>query len=384
MKITQVRAIPLNIPIEFRAGSIRRDTSLSACHVEIETDSGLTGYGFTAITEEEVIGSIINEVAAPALIGKDPLCTEAIWDRLYWLLCPRGQTGYGMHAVAALDIALWDLKGKILQQPIWKLLGGARPRVPLYATFGFGFLDEEALATSAQACLEQGFDHLKMVVGHNGMQRRDEPRLLGDVIREDARRVQVVREAIGSDASLYIDANCSLDAYHAEKLTRKILDYDIGFFEEPISQNNVGAMADLRRRTGIAIAAGQNEGLAFRFRDMLMAGAVDVVQPNVVITGGYTQAMRIAGMADAFGAGVANGGAFPLHNMHFHGGIANGGRVEWHLVAVEMMRQIYTGFPEPEQGWLTLPTGPGLGFEPRHDAIRELAKLPGSRGAGKG
>lgn len=384
MKITQVRAFPLNIPIEFRAGAIRRDTSLSACHVEIETDGGLVGYGFTAITEEEVIGTIVNDIAAPALVGQDPLCTEALWDKLYWLLCPRGQTGYGMHAIAALDVALWDLKGKILQQPVWKLLGGARARVPLYATFGFGFLDEPALAESAKACRELGFDHLKMVVGHNGMQRRDEPRPLGEVIQEDARRVKIVREAAGDDAGLYIDANCSLDAYHAEKLARKVLPYDIGFFEEPISQNNVLAMADLRRRTGIAIAAGQNEGLSFRFRDMLTAGAVDVVQPNVVITGGYTQAMRIAGMADAFGAGVANGGAFPLHNMHFHGGIANGGRVEWHLVAVEMMRQIYTGFPEPENGWLTLPTAPGLGFEPRHDAIARLAKLPSSRGTGKG
>lgn len=384
MKITQVRAIPLNIPVEFRAGNIRRDTSLSACHVEIETDTGLVGYGFTAITEEEIIGTAINDVAAPALIGQDPLCTEALWDKLYWLLCPRGQTGYGMHAIAAIDVALWDLKGKALGQPIWKLLGGARPRVPLYATFGFGFLDEAALAESAKACRELGFDHLKMVVGHNGMQRRDEPRLLGDVIREDARRVKVVREAAGDDAGLYVDANCSLDAYHAEKLARKIVDYDIGFFEEPISQNNVMAMADLRRRTGIAVAAGQNEGLAFRFRDMLVHGAVDVVQPNVVITGGYTQATRIAGMADAFGAGVANGGAFPLHNMHFNAGLANGGRVEWHLVAVEMMRQIYQGFPEPENGWLTLPTTPGLGFEPRHDAIRELAQRPTSRGTGKG
>ncbi len=383
MKITQVRAIPLNIPIEFRAGDIRRETSLSACHIEIETDAGITGYGFTAITEEEVIGTIVNDIAAPAIVGMDALCTEAIWDKLYWLISPRGQTGYGMHAIAAIDIALWDIKGKALQQPIWKLLGGARPKVPLYATFGFGFLDEPALVDSARACLDMGFSHLKMVVGHHGMQRRDEPRLLGDVIKEDARRVKAVREAIGNEGSIYVDANCSLDAYHAEKLARNIVDYDIGFFEEPISQNNVLAMADLRRRTGIAVAAGQNEWLAFRFRDMLVAGAVDVVQPNVVITGGYTQAVRIAGMADAFGVGVANGGAWPLHNMHFNAGLANGGRVEWHLVAVEMMRQIYQGFPEPENGWLTLPTTPGLGFEPKADAIRELAKRPTSRGAGK-
>lgn len=374
MKITQVRAFPFQLPLEFKAGSVRRDTALPGCHVEIETDTGLVGYGFTAITQAAVIHTAIEAVAAPALIGQDPLRTEALWDKLYWLMCPRGQTGYGMHAIAALDVALWDLKGKFFGQPIWKLLGGARPRVPLYATFGFGFLDDEALVESALACQDAGFNHLKMVVGHQGLQRRDEPRLLSDLVQTDATRVRRVREAVGSEAGLYVDANCSLDAFHAEQLARRIVDYDIGFFEEPVSQNNVMAMADLRRRTGIAVAAGQNEGLAFRFRDMLVHGSVDVVQPNVVISGGYTQAMRIAGMAEAFGVAVANGGAFPLHNMHFHAGIAHGGRVEWHLVAMDMMRRVYEGFPEPEHGWLTLPDTPGLGFEPRRDAIREYAR----------
>ncbi len=384
MQISRVTATPLNIPIQFRAGSIARDTNLSACYVEVETRSGLVGHGFTAITEEEVIAPIINEVAGPALLGMDALAHEAAWDRLYWLLCPRGQTGYGMHAVAALDIALWDIKGKALNQPVWKLLGGARSRVPLYATFGFGFLDEEALAESAQACVQAGFQHLKMVVGHSALQRRDEPRPLPDVIRNDAKRVRRVREAIGGDAYLYIDANCSLDPYHAEKLARNISDCDIAFFEEPVTQNDVRAMANLRQRTGIAVAAGQNEGLAFRFRDMLVAQAVDVVQPNVVITGGYTQTLKIAGMAEAFNVGLANGGAFPLHNMHLHAGLANGGRVEWHLVAVEMMRQMYKGFPTPENGWLPLPDAPGLGFEPDRDAIRELARIAPSGGKGKG
>lgn len=106
MQISRVTATPLNIPIQFRAGSIARDTSLSACHVEVETSDGLVGHGFTAITEEEVIASIINQVAGPALRGMDALAHEAAWDRLYWLLCPRGQTGYGMHAIAAIDIAL--------------------------------------------------------------------------------------------------------------------------------------------------------------------------------------------------------------------------------------------------------------------------------------
>lgn len=384
MKIVRVQATPLNVPLDFAAGGIRRSTSLSACYVEIETANGLIGHGFTAITEEEVVANIMNVIAGPALIGLDAMNHEAIWNKLYWLLCPRGQTGYGMHAVAALDIALWDLKGKALNQPIWKLLGGARPRVPVYTTFGFNFLDRESLADAAQACVADGFSHLKMVVGHGALQRRDEPRPLGEVIREDALRVQAVRDAVGSEPALYIDANCSLDGFHAEKLAHSIRDCDIAFFEEPLTQNDVRIMADLRQRTGMALAAGQNEGLSYRFRDLMLAGAVDYVQPNVVISGGFTQSAKVAGMAEAFNVGITNGGAFPLHNMHLHAGLANGGRVEWHLVAVDMMRALYNDIPEPQAGWLALPDKPGLGFEPNRDAIKEISKLPYSAGKGKG
>src|SRR5690606_37935601 len=126
VKSVRVQDTPLNVPLDFAAGGIHRSTSLSACYVEIETADGMIGHGFTAITEEEVVANIMNTVAGPALIGLDAMNHEAIWNKLYWLLCPRGQTGYGMHAIAALDIALWDLKGKALNQPIWKLLGGAR------------------------------------------------------------------------------------------------------------------------------------------------------------------------------------------------------------------------------------------------------------------
>lgn len=384
MKITRVQALALNVPIDFGIAGLRRQTQLSACYVEVETDAGLVGHGLTAITEEEVIGTIVNEIASPALAGDDPLRHEAVWEKLYWLLAPRGQTGYAMHAIAAIDVALWDLKGKALGQPVWRLLGGARPRVPVYATFGFGFLERDALAAVASECLAAGFSHLKMVVGHGALQRRDEPRPLDAVVAEDVRRVAAVREAIGPDAGLYIDANCSLDAYHAEKLARAVTPYDIAFFEEPITQNDVHRMADLRRRTGIAVAAGQNEGSAFRFRDMLAAGAIDVAQPNVVISGGFTESLRIAGMAAAYNVALANGGAFPLHNMHLHAGLARGGRVEWHLVAVAMMRTLYRDFPEPADGWLALPEAPGLGFTPNLEAIRELAARPGSRGRGKG
>jgi L-alanine-DL-glutamate epimerase-like enolase superfamily enzyme len=384
LKITRVKAIALDLPIEVKMVGVQRSTSLSACVVRIDTDQGIVGHGFTAITEEEVIAAAVNEVAAPAIIGESPLEHERIWDRLYWLLSPRGQTGYASHAIAAIDVALWDIKGKALGQPVWRLLGGARNRVPTYATFGFSFYDRDQLAAAARLWVANGDRRLKMVVGHEALQRRDAPRPLREVILEDEQRVRAVREAVGEGPELYVDANCSLDAYHAEELARRIQPLGISFFEEPITQNDVRQLADLRNRVGIPLAAGQNEGLAYRFRDLLVHRAVDVLQPNVAISGGFTQCVRIAGMASAFNVPIANGGAWPFHNMHLHAGLANGGLVEYHYPAVEACRAIYRGLPEPKDGWLTLPEQPGLGFEPDEEAMREVAKRPGARGRGKG
>lgn len=383
MKITSVSATPLNIPVKVDVLGLDKETSLSLCLAEIEADNGLVGHGMTAITEEEVIAAAINEVAGPALIGEDPRATERLWEKLYWLLSPRGQTGYASHAIAALDVALWDLKARALGQPVWRLLGGARSRVPVYATFGFGFFDRDQLAEAARLWVSQGFRRLKMTVGGHALARRDEPRPIDAVIDEDVRRVAAVREAVGPDIKLYVDANCGLDLFHATDLARRIEPYEISFFEEPLTQNDVRQMAQLRSRTRIPLAAGQNEGLAYRFRDLLVHQAVDVLQPNVAISGGYSQCLKIAGLAQAFNVPIDNGGAWPFHNMHLHAGVANGGMTEYHYVAVQMLRQVFDDLPDPRDGWLELSEAPGLGFAPNRDRVRELARRPLSRGKGK-
>jgi L-rhamnonate dehydratase len=383
MKIVRVTATPLNVPLHITLLGLDKKTSLACCHVEVETDSGIIGHGFTSITEEDVIAQIVNGVIGPNIIGDDPLLHERIWEKLYWTMMPRGQTGYAAHALAAVDLALWDIKGKALDLPVWKLLGGARDRVPVYATFGFGFFDREQLAAAAKEWVKQGFRRLKMTVAGEALRHKDTHPLM-DAIREDAKRVQAVREAVGPEIDIFIDANCNLDLYHATKLAEMIKPFNISFFEEPITQNDPLAMAQLRRNTGMALACGQNEGLLFRFRDFLVNQAIDYAQPNVCITGGYTQCLKIAGLAASFNVSVANGGAWSYHNMHLQAGVANGSLVEHHYLAVELYKLLYRDLPMPKDGWLTLPDRPGLGFEPNRDAIRELAKLPLSQGRAKG
>ncbi|MCX7960418.1 MAG: mandelate racemase/muconate lactonizing enzyme family protein [Burkholderiales bacterium] len=379
----RVSATPLDVPVTLDAAGIEKKTSLSVCLVEVEDAAGRIGHGMTAITEEEVVAAAVNEVAAHALAGEDALAHERIWEKLYWLLSPRGQTGYASHAIAAIDVALWDLKGKTLDQPIWRLLGAARAKVPVYTTFGFGAYSREELAEAAKWWVARGHRRLKMVVGHHALARRDEPRPLDAVIEEDVRRVRAVRDAVGDAVDLHVDANCSLDTFHAGRLARALEPLGVSFFEEPVKENDIPALLALRRETRLPLAAGQNEGLAWRFRDLIAARAVDIIQPNVVIGGGFTQCLRIAAIASAYNMPMANGGAWAHHNMHLHAGLAHGGLVEYHYAAVKVCEAIFGPLPEPEDGWLALPETPGLGFAPDPARVRELSKRPTSRGRGK-
>jgi len=372
-KISRVQARPVVIPVTLDVAGSNRSTTMSICYVEVETDDGLVGHGISAICDVNIVASAVNEVA-DTIIGENPLDNEKIWEKLYWTLTPRGQSGIGSHAIAAIDVAIWDLKGKILGQPIWRLLGGARKRVPAYATFGFDFYTRDELAAAAKEWVGRGFSNLKMTVGHNALRNRDSGETVDEVIAEDARRLRAVRDAVGPDVKLYIDANCSLDFFHALKLAQSIEELDIQFFEEPVTHNDTRHMAELRRAVGIPLACGQNEGVAVRFRELLAANAVDVLQPNVVITGGFTQCAKIAALGASYNTSIANGGAWIHYNMHLQAGVSNGTLGEYHYLAIEAYKRISDDLIEPVGGWLEMDERPGLGFTIKPEAIEEFAQ----------
>ncbi|ETX13028.1 mandelate racemase [Roseivivax halodurans JCM 10272] len=383
LTITDVRAYPAYIPTELDVGPVHAKASLSCVIVEVRTADGVTGYGYTAITDEEVIATIVDTLLSDKLRGMSALDREKIAEAIYWTVSPRGQTGYGSHAASAIDLALWDILGKATGLPCWQLLGGARREVPLYVTFGFGQFDREQLADAAKYLVQDGVSRLKMVVGHHALRRQSEGENLADILAEDVARVTAVREAIGDDASIFVDANCNLDPASALWLAERLRPVGIDFFEEPVRGNDVRQMAEIRSR-GTRVAAGQNEGQLFRFRDLIEGGAVDVIQPNAVICGGFTVAQKVAALAEAHQVTLANGGAFPFHNMHLHGGLMNGGLVEWHLISVEMGNAVFRNLPERNGQTLRLPDQPGLGFDVDQDALEHFAAGPHSRGRGKG
>jgi L-alanine-DL-glutamate epimerase-like enolase superfamily enzyme len=373
MKIVRVEAIPLKIPVNFEELGVDHPGFNSITHVEVETDTGLIGYGITSITQARPVAEAVNAVLGPEIIGLNALFHEDVWNRMYWKATPWGQTGYASHAISAIDLALWDIKGKACGQPVWQLLGGARSRLAIYATCGFSFMDDDELVDVVKRVVAQGFKGVKLQVGRPGLGGGLNAPALNKLIKSDIKRVRAIRSAVGPDIEIAVDAACRLDLPSARKLCQALEEMDIAFFEEPIAQNDVRLMAELRRETTIPITAGQNEGLAYRFRDMLLAGAVDVIQPNVIITGGMTQCIRIAGMASAFNVPISNGGGAPLHNAHLQAGLSLGTAVEYQFNTVAAGHVLYGEKPVQTGGMMEMSNVPGFGLTPNSDVLKAAA-----------
>jgi len=371
MKIARVEAIPLTVPVSFASLGIDREEPADLTLVSVETDAGHTGYGISAISHPAPVASAVNDVLAPAILGLDALRHERVWHVMSWTATPWGQSGYASHAISAIDLALWDIKGQAMGMPVWKLIGGARETVPVYATCGFSFLDDDQLVEAVCRVRDMGFAGVKLQVGRPGLDESRPARPVDEIVRRDAVRVGGVREALGTEAEIAVDAGVRLDLPNARKLCRLIEPHDIAFFEEPILQNDIPLLTQLRRETIIPLSAGQNEGLASRFRDMLTGGAVDIVQPNVIITGGLTQCHRIAGMAAAYNTPVSNGGGAPHYNMHLQAGVHNGTAVEWQFSNAVACQAIFPDAATPAGGELEMPDIPGFGLMPDTDAVRD-------------
>jgi L-alanine-DL-glutamate epimerase-like enolase superfamily enzyme len=180
-----------------------------------------------------------------------------------------------------------------------------------------------------------------------------------------------VREALGEKADLMIDANYLFSMNRALELAKRVEPYNITWFEEPLYGNDARLLAQLRQRCAVPISAGQNEGSRFRHLELLEHGAVDILQPNVVYVGGYTEAMKVAAMAQAYNIPLTTGGGWPHHNMPFQGAVSNGWRVEFHYLHWKVGNTIYKNTPQPEKGFVTLTEEPGLGLEPQREVLEE-------------
>jgi len=373
MRIARVEARALKPRVPIKAGGVDREATRQLTYVEVEAENGPVGYGIGSLAPPEAVVQVVNVLCAPLIKGMDARNISAVWNALYRELAHRGQTGLAYHAISAIDIALWDIRGKSAGEPVWRLLGGARDRVRCYVTFGLPSFTTEELCAVARHWVGQGFSGLKMVVGVIGRDREDEFPNPSEALREDARRVAAVREAVGHGVDLAVDINCELDSVQALTLAEMLAPYDIAFIEEPVPDNDARAMAEFRAKAPMRVATGQSLGALYRFADVLNRGAADILQPNVVNCGGYTGGLRAADLALGFNVPICNGGGATLHNLHLQAGCINGTACEWHpYMSAGATAAVFRTAFEPIDGWLAAPETPGLGLEPDRDALKEF------------
>ncbi len=341
------------------------------CLVKITCDDGTFGWG-EGYGPAGVIKAGI-EFFRELLIGRNPLDTESLWQMMYLHSLDYARRGILLSALSAIDVALWDLRGKILSQPVSVLLGGCRRQsVRTYAS-GMYFTETESLSEKlAQEALgykEQGFNAMKMKVGLN--------------IRRDIENVQAVRRAIGSDIDLMIDANHAYSLTEAMKLARAVESYQIFWFEEPVSPEYYSSYSQLRKMTSIPIAGGECEYLRFGFLHLFQQQCVDIAQPDICAAGGLTEVKRIADMAYTFGVdivphtwgtGIALSAALHLvANLDMPGGRLKPADALMELDRTEnpLRDELVQPTFSPHNGHLQVPNEPGLGVNVDEDALRK-------------
>jgi len=348
MRIEKITAKVEHIKPARAADAYAGRESLTFLRCKISTDEGIVGEGLTGRFLADQVAHLLNGGIEAAATGMNPLDIEAITVTLARQFNPRQSTGVFVSAMSALDLALWDIRGKALEQPVARLIGGARAAVPAYATAGMPAFSEAELVAACTAALDAGFHGAKILVG------------TGRSLAEDAQRIRAVRRAIG-DAPLMLDANCAFTVAEAKRLAMLVADCDIAFFEEPVRGNDIVALAELRRATPVPLASGQMIQSMAWFRDVLTAGALDVLQPNAAFCGGISAMLRILALAEAHGVPVTGAGGFEAANLPAMAGHAHGGMLEVHG-AHGALRERFASEPEFSEGLLHVPAAAGLGF----------------------
>ncbi|UXX79384.1 mandelate racemase/muconate lactonizing enzyme family protein [Reichenbachiella carrageenanivorans] len=339
------------------------------CIVKITLEDGTYGWG-EGYGPANVVKAAI-EFFAPFIMGRNALENETIWQEMYLRSMDYARSGTFTAGMSAIDVALWDLKGKILNQPVSVLLGGIKnPLIEPYAT-GLYFERvknlEKKLVDEALFYKEQGFRSTKMKVG------------LG--IEQDVQLVSAIRKAIGPDMGLMIDSNHAYSYKEALELCHQLEPLDIGWFEEPVSPEDYKGYNQLRANTSIPIAGGECEYLKHGFKRLLEQECVDIVQPDICAAGGLTEAKRIAVLAQAhhkdvvphtWGTWIAISAAVHLvANLDKNPGRMYGSRPTMELDRTEnaLRDEVTTHQIEIIEGQLFVPTKPGLGVEVCEEAL---------------
>jgi len=325
--------------------------------VRIRTASGLEGVGYTYTVGAggRAIQTLINSDIRPILLEADARGIEslwqAMWHRLHWV----GRGGIVVFAVSAVDVALWDLKGRLHNEPLWRLLGGDTNRVQAYAGGVDLYHPLDQLLDQTRQHLANGFRAIKMKVGRN-------------FLHEDVERVQAMRELIGPDVVLMVDANMQWRVDQAIRAARAFKEFDVLWLEEPIAPDDIVGHVRVSREGGLPIAAGENLHSVYEFQSYMSHGCLDFPEPDLSNMGGVTAWLQVAKMAQAHILPITSHGVHDLH-VHLLAAAANGNYLEVHGFSLDR----FIAHPlRIEDGDAVAPDRPGHGVEFDWQALADL------------
>ncbi|MEU9671763.1 mandelate racemase/muconate lactonizing enzyme family protein [Streptomyces bobili] len=330
--------------------------------VKVHAENGTVGIGECyGLPSPQVTATVVSTVLAPLLIGQDATATTAVWERLYQGQAAGGHNrGFYLEALAGIDLALWDLRGKLTGMPVHRLLGGPiRERIDCYASPVALHADPTDSARQALGFVDDGFKALKVKIGRGE--------------RTDRAHLTAVREAVGKDIEILTDANCAYDLDEATRVGGVLRDLDISWYEEPLQVDDLANLAELRRRTGLTIVNGETHFTRFDLRDSLLNRAIDVFMPNVARCGGITEATRLSALASAFHVDIAphgvGSGVSLCAALQLCAATPNLRTYEYNRLPNPIRERILTNPPEFKDGALTVPQSPGLGADVDWDTV---------------
>ncbi len=379
---------PLAAPM---ADALHYIPSRAALLVEVRADDGTVGLGESAIYggSAAAIEALVHDVLAPRALGADPTRPELLWQRLLWPSHQLGSGGALPMALSGVDIAVWDLLGQLARLPLYRLLGGCRDRMRAYASAGFYFdgKDAAALAEEFKAIAARGFRHGKLKVGRtpetpgNPLVHMVEPGFAAVSLEEDLDRVRAVRQAVGDDFGLMVDANNAWNEATALRAGREFERLGIAWFEEPVLTDDRAGSAALATALDTPISGYETESLVSGFRDLVETRAVDIVQPDVIWTGGITACRRVAAIAHAAGLAciphVYSSAASLVSNLHFIASIPNSVLLEFDQNPNRLRTELLTRPVEPDGDAIVhLGDEPGLGTGFDRETLKRYASAP--------
>jgi L-alanine-DL-glutamate epimerase-like enolase superfamily enzyme len=387
VKITRVRATWVHVPIPYErqhTSDFGRITSFDSVVVKLETDDGLVGWGEAkaavgSAASAAGLTAIINRDLAPLLAGQDPRDVSRLWDMMYntpregyaidrgHVLPQLGRRGLSISAIAGVDIALWDILGKSLGAPVWRLLGGRRAdRMPAYASGGWA--DEGQIGAQLLGYVETGgFRAVKMRVG-----------VMDGEPRRSAARVRAARKALGPDVKLMADAHGTWTVSEAKAFCRMVEDCDLYWLEEPVTADDKPGLAEVRRSSAVPISTGESEFTRHDFREIAELRAADVLQPDLAIAGGITEGVRIGALASAYNLRLAphlwSGAPAFAAGVALAASQSAGFILEYSLGANPLLHElVHEQFPVVD-GQLEIPDRPGLGITVDEGFVRRYGR----------